>query len=81
MESDRKKIKKIAKELLVKLKSGKLVLDWRKRQQTRAAIRLKIEKELDKGLPESYSANEDYEKCDIVFQHFYDNYFGGQEYI
>jgi type I restriction enzyme R subunit len=54
-ENDRKDIKKVAKELLAKLQAGKLVLDWRKKQQTRAAVRLEIEKELDEGLPQSYT--------------------------
>lgn len=36
-----------ARELLATLKAGKLVLDWRKRQQARAEVRVTIEKLLD----------------------------------
>ena len=76
-EKEKNQIKRVAEELLAKLQSGKLVLDWRKKQQAKAAVRrLEIEKELDKGLPESYSVSEYHERCNIVFQHFYDNYFG-----
>ncbi len=52
------------------------MLDWRKKQQTRAAVRLEIEKELDKGLPISYTPQENNEKCEVAFQHFYENYYG-----
>ena len=45
-------MKAVAQELLTKLKRDKLVLDWRKSQQTRAAVLLEVEKELDVGLPE-----------------------------
>ncbi len=52
-KSERKQVKKIARELLAVLKREKLVLDWRNRQQSRAEVRLAIELELDK-LPEKY---------------------------
>lgn len=42
-----------AQELLETLKREKLVLDWRKRQQSRAALRLSIDEILDR-LPRSY---------------------------
>jgi type I restriction enzyme, R subunit len=75
-ESDRKRIRKISKSLLDKLQPGKLVLDWRKKQPTRSAVKLEIEKELDVGLPESYSQQDYEQKCTVLFQHFYDNYYG-----
>ncbi len=68
-------IKKVAKELLEILKKGKLVLDWRKRQQSRAVVRLSIEEALDK-LPRSYTSELYKHKCDLVYQHIYDSYFG-----
>jgi type I restriction enzyme, R subunit len=75
-DADKNRIKKVAKSMLDKLQPGKLVLDWKKKQQTRAAVKLEIEKTLDSGLPEIYTS-EDYEnKCSIIFQHFYDNYPG-----
>ena len=50
-----KQVKKVARDLLETLKREKLVLDWRKRQQSRAAVRVTIEKVLDAGLPPAYS--------------------------
>ena len=47
-------MKKVVKGLLAKLKAELLVLDWKKRQATRAAVQLAIETELDSGLPEVY---------------------------
>jgi type I restriction enzyme, R subunit len=41
-------VKKVAHELLEKLKHEKLVLDWRKRQQSRAAVKTAIEDVLDR---------------------------------
>ena len=80
-ENDKTQLKKVAKALLDKLQPAKLVLDWRKKQQTRAAVMLEIEKTLDTGLPESYSEQDYQEKCQDVFQHFYDNYYGDGQSI
>jgi type I restriction enzyme R subunit len=66
-------------DLLIKpemaLKKEKLVLDWRKRQQSRAAVRLSIDEILDR-LPRSYIPDLYRHKCDVVYQHIYDSYFG-----
>jgi len=75
-EKEKTQLKNVSKDLLHKLQPGKLVLDWRKKQQARAAVKLEIEKELDSELPESYTRDEYNEKCVVVFQHFYDNYYG-----
>ena len=72
---DRKQVKKVARELLETLKKEKLVLDWRKRQQSRAAVMLSIEYTLD-GLPPSYSRDTYREKCDLVYRHIFDSYYG-----
>ncbi|MEP0873198.1 type I restriction endonuclease subunit R [Trichocoleus desertorum AS-A10] len=66
-------VKQVAKQLLETLKQEKLVLDWRKRQQSRAAVRLAIEEGLDQ-LPETYSAEVYEQKCEQVYQHVYDAY-------
>jgi type I restriction enzyme, R subunit len=66
-------VKKVAKELLETLKLEKLVLDWRKRQQSRAAVRQCIEITLDR-LPEPFTADVYHRKCDVVYQHIYDSY-------
>ncbi len=76
-EKELKQVKNVSKELLQTLKDKrKLCIDWRKKQQTIAAVRVTIEKELDVGLPNSYDKQEFGEKCNIIFQHFFDNYFG-----
>jgi len=72
---DRKQVKKVAGELLETLKKEKLVLDWRKRQQSRAAVLLSIEYTLD-GLPPTYSQDMYREKCDLVYRHIFDSYYG-----
>ena len=68
-------VKNVAKALLETLKSEKLVLDWRSRQQSRATVRQFIEIELDK-LPEVYAPNIYETKCDLAYRHVYDHYFG-----
>jgi type I restriction enzyme, R subunit len=76
-EKEKNQVKKVAKDLLEALKNEKLVLDWRKKQQTRAAVKLEIEMELDKGLPDPpYDKKLFEEKCQVVFQHVYDSYYG-----
>ena len=75
-EKDKQKVKAAAKDLLVTLKAGKLVLDWRKKQQTRANVQLTIQQILDQGLPSIYSAEDYQSKCARVYEHIYENYFG-----
>lgn len=82
-EKDKNQVKNVAKELLYKLKhDGLSAIDWRKKQQTRAKVKREIEVELDKGLPESSYNQKDYQdKCEIAFQHIFDNYYGEGESI
>jgi type I restriction enzyme R subunit len=70
---EEKEVKQVAKVLLENLKREKLVLDWRKRQQSRAVVQLAIAETLD-HLPQSYSAEIYEQKCDRVYQHIYDSY-------
>ncbi len=74
-EKERNEVKKVARELLQTLKREKLVLDWRARQQARAAVRLTIEENLD-HLPRAYSKDIYSQKCDLVYQHVFDSYYG-----
>jgi type I restriction enzyme R subunit len=67
-------IKKVCKELLAKLKTEMLVLAWRKKRTTRAAVRVEIEKMLDDGLPEKYTSDLFEKKCGRVFQHVLEKY-------
>ena len=57
-------------------KRERLVLDWRKRQQARAQVRVAIEALLDRGLPPVYDADRFTRKCDAVYQHVFDAYAG-----
>jgi type I restriction enzyme R subunit len=75
-KSDREKVKATARQLLTTLKAEKLVLDWRKRQQARAEVRVTIEKVLDYGLPRIYTPELFEQKTMAVFQHVYDAYYG-----
>jgi type I restriction enzyme R subunit len=68
-------VKKVARELLDTLKGEKLVLDWRKKQQSRALVRLSIEQMLDQ-LPPPYTRELYRQKCETVYQHVYDCYYG-----
>jgi type I restriction enzyme R subunit len=68
-------VKKIAKELLERLKREKLVLDWRKKQQARAAVRQCIEQILD-HLPPTFSGKVYEQACEQAYLHVYDSYFG-----
>jgi type I restriction enzyme R subunit len=68
-------VKKVARSLLEKLKQEKLVLDWRKQQTTRAMVRTTIQDILDQ-LPRAYTKELYEQKCDVVFQHFFETYSG-----
>ena len=68
-------MKDVSRTLLETLKREKLVLDWRKKQQSRADVRLTIQKILDELLPECYSKELYEQKCEAVYQHIYDSYY------
>jgi type I restriction enzyme R subunit len=72
----KEKVKLAAKDLLTTLKAGKLVLDWRKRQETRAGVLVTIQKLLDASLPRSYTPEIYQQTCDRVYEHIYENYYG-----
>jgi type I restriction enzyme, R subunit len=72
-DAETAQVKKVADELLSTLKRGKLVLDWRKQQATRAAVRVAVEETLDQ-LPGTFTRKIFAEKCDAVYQHVFDSY-------
>jgi type I restriction enzyme R subunit len=76
VEKEKKQVKMTARQLLDTLKKEKLVLDWRKKQQARADVLYTIEKVLDDSLPRSFSTDIFRKKCELVYQHIYDNYYG-----
>jgi type I restriction enzyme R subunit len=74
-KSEEADVKRICKDLLAKLKAEKLVLDWRKRQQARSAVRLTIERTLE-DLPKAYTDDLYNLKCELAYRHVYDCYAG-----
>jgi type I restriction enzyme R subunit len=74
-KTEERDVKKVAKDLLQTLKREKLVLDWKKRQATRADVRVTIDTVLDQ-LPRAYTPELYQQKCDLVYQHIFDSYSG-----
>jgi type I restriction enzyme R subunit len=70
---EKAQVKRVAKELLAILKRDKIVLDWRKEQNTRAAVHVAIAETLDR-LPEIFTQSLYTEKCGAVYQHVFDSY-------
>lgn len=65
----------MAHQLLERLKAL-LALDWRKRASARAQVRLAVEDALDEGLPRAYTKDLYQTKCNVLFEHVYESYFG-----
>ena len=74
-KAEREQVKRLARELLDTLKAERLVLEWRSRQQTRAAVLVAIQEVLE-NLPQKYSDDDYRVKCEAVYQHVYDSYYG-----
>jgi len=72
-KAEEQQVKKVAKDLLETLKRERLVLDWKKRQTTRAAVLVTIETVLDQ-LPRVYTPELYEQKCQSVYQHVFDSY-------
>jgi type I restriction enzyme R subunit len=72
---EREEVKKVARQVLDRLKSL-LALDWRRHTQARAKVRLAIEDALDGGLPENYTRELFSSKCSAIFEHVYESYYG-----
>ena len=68
-------VKKVAKELLVKLKAEKLVLDWKRKEETRADVKITIRDLLYDELPgPTYTEPDCEDRTHKVYLHVYDNY-------
>ncbi len=75
---EREKVKKIAKDLLAKLKHEKLVIDWREKEIARAGVKTTISDILYDSLPEPTYSKQD---CDskgveiynFVYEHYHDS--------
>lgn len=73
-DKERIDVKRIAKQLVDDMKEM-LVIDWRKKQRTKARVRSLIEEVLDE-LPESYDEDLWPKTCSEVFIHVYEKYPG-----
>ncbi len=68
-------VKKVAQELLAKLKTEKFVLDWKRKEETRADVKITIRDMLYDKLPEpTYSEQDCEDRTQKVYFHIYDNY-------
>ena len=79
-EAQKGEVKAISKKLLTKLKQELLVLDWRKRQQSRAAVKVTIFRMLNE-LREYYNQEMYNQKRESVYQHIYESYHGDGDSI
>jgi type I restriction enzyme R subunit len=70
---ERTEVKKVARELLDRLKQL-LVLNWRQKSSARSQLKLTIEDTLDTGLPRAYTPEMYQQKCSAVFEHIYESY-------
>lgn len=73
-DKERNKVKEIAKELTDKMQEI-LVIDWRKKQRTKARVKNMIEEVLD-NLPESYDDDLWPKTCSEVYMHIFEEYPG-----
>ena len=74
--AERNEVKTAVKKLLETLKREKLVLDWRKRTQSKAEVKETVNNVLDDELPQPYTPELFNQKSEVVYQHFYDSYYG-----
>jgi len=70
--AERDEVKKVAKELLSRLKQL-LVLNWRQKSAARSTLKLAIEDTLD-ALPAAYDRPLYSQKCSALFEHVYESY-------
>jgi type I restriction enzyme R subunit len=77
--AEEEQVRQIAKELLINLHK-KLVLDWRKKQQTTARVRRVIDDVL-KHLPPAYTSEHRRRRQEMIYQHVYDSYYGSDHSI
>lgn len=79
-KSEQTAVKAAAKHLLAHV-TEKLVLDWRKRQHTRAAVQVAVGTLLDAELPEVYGPELFDDKVARVYEHIYASYFDNGESV
>ncbi len=73
-------VKSTAKKLLDHV-TDKLVLDWKRKQQTRSAVKVAIKTVLDNELPDAYRPELFDRKVDAVYEHIYTSYHNNGESV
>jgi type I restriction enzyme, R subunit len=72
-------VKVVAKELVTKLRMEKLALDWKKKEETRADVKVTIRSVLYDQLPEpTYTEDDCEDRTQKVYLHVYDSYVDGR---
>lgn len=79
-EKEKDEVKKVAKELLAKLKAEKLVLDWKLKTQTKADVERTI-RDFFIQLPKAYTIELKKEKRSKTYAHIYENYSGAGQSV
>lgn len=75
-DKEREAVKKVAREMIAKLKAERLVIDWRQKSQARAAVQQMIANYY-RDLPSPpYTKEIKQRKRELTFGHIYDNYAG-----
>lgn len=74
-KAEEAEVKKVCEELLATLKREKLVLDWREKQQAKAAVMQTLKLQM-RRLPAQYSKDIRTEKMARAYAHVYDHYYG-----
>jgi type I restriction enzyme R subunit len=78
-DAEIKKVKEVVKDLILNLEKRQLIiLDWRKKSQTRGAVNTQIKDSLDR-LPETFGKEIYDKKCKVIFAHVFENYFDNQQ--
>ncbi len=79
--NEKRKVKAAARHLLERIADA-LVLDWRKRQHSRAKVHAAVQDVLDAELPDVYGPDLFDDKVQQVYEHLYASYFddGGSVY-
>lgn len=72
-DEERSQVKQVARKLLGHI-TDKLVLDWRRKAETRAAAKVLVKDVLDE-LPDAYDAEIWQRKSDAVFNHIFASYY------
>ena len=78
-DKERDIVKNLAKALLGELE-GNLVIDWRKKQRTKARVQKTID-DILQSLPDSYDDKQWQSVCDNVYLHIYDKYQGAGDSV